>query len=146
MTATVAVSAATVAEGSNAVFTVTLSGGTSTAPVVVSYETSGSATSATDYTAPSGSLTIAAGGLDGDGDDCDPYRHGSGPGRDAGASADRVERRRRLVGAGHDGDGDDHDHRFRRRDGGHLDGLGERRRGPDGDAHRVAVGDGVWTT
>ena len=65
MTATVAVSAATVAEGSNAVFTVTLSGGTSTAPVVVSYETSGSATPAADYTAPSGSLTIAAGAATG---------------------------------------------------------------------------------
>ena len=35
LTATVASSAATAAEGSNAVFTVTLSGGTSTAPVVV---------------------------------------------------------------------------------------------------------------
>ena len=55
----------TVAEGSNAVFTVTLSGGTSTAPVVVSYETSGSATPDTDYTAPSGSLTIAAGAATG---------------------------------------------------------------------------------
>ena len=61
LTATVARGAAAVAEGSNAVFTVTLSGGTSTAPVVVSYETSGSATPAADYTAPSGSLTIAAG-------------------------------------------------------------------------------------
>ena len=61
MTATVAGSAATVAEGSNAVFTVTLSGGTSTSAVVVSYETGGTATSGTDYTAPSGSLTIAAG-------------------------------------------------------------------------------------
>ena len=61
LTATVAGSAAMVAEGSNAVFTVTLSGGTSTAPVVVRYETSGTATPATDYTAPSGSLTIAAG-------------------------------------------------------------------------------------
>ena len=65
MTATVARGAATVAEGSNAVFTVTLSGGTSTAPVVVSYETSGSATPAADYTAPSGSLTIAAGAATG---------------------------------------------------------------------------------
>ena len=61
ITVTVARQAAAVAEGSAAVFTVTLAGSTSTAPVVVSYETSGTATSGLDYTAPSGSLTIAAG-------------------------------------------------------------------------------------
>ena len=61
LTATVARSAATVTEGEDAMFTVTLSGGTSRAPVVVRYETTGSATPGSDYTAPSGSLTIAAG-------------------------------------------------------------------------------------
>ena len=61
ITVTVARQAAAVAEGSAAVFTVTLAGSTSTAPVVVSYETSGTATPGLDYTAPSGSLTIAAG-------------------------------------------------------------------------------------
>ena len=61
MTATVSRAGATVAEGSNAVFTVTLAGGASTAPVTVRYETTGSATSGSDYTAPSGSLTIASG-------------------------------------------------------------------------------------
>ena len=61
LTATVSRAAQTVAEGSNAVFTVTLAGGTSTAPVTVRYETTGSATSGSDYTAPSGSLTIASG-------------------------------------------------------------------------------------
>ena len=61
LTATVSRAGATVAEGSNAVFTVTLSGGTSTAPVTVRYETTGSATSGSDYAAPSGSLTIASG-------------------------------------------------------------------------------------
>ena len=61
LTATVSRAGATVAEGSNAVFTVTLAGGASTAPVTVRYETTGSATSGSDYTAPSGSLTIASG-------------------------------------------------------------------------------------
>ena len=50
-----------VTEGGSAEFTVTLSGGTSTASVVVTYSVTGTATAGTDYTAPSGSLTIAAG-------------------------------------------------------------------------------------
>ena len=143
MTATVARVAAAVAEGSDAVFTVTLSGGTSTAPVVVSYETSGSTTSATDYTAPSGSLTIAAGVSTGT--------------VTIATTADTVLDRGETLGLrltglsggggssrlGVPGDGDDHDHRFRHRDGGRLGDLGERRRGPGGEAHRVAVGDGV---
>ena len=54
ITVTVARQAAAVAEGGDAVFTVTLAGGASTAPVVVSYETSGTATPGLDYTAPSG--------------------------------------------------------------------------------------------
>ena len=51
--------AATVAEGQWAEFPVTVSGGTSTADVVVLYAVGGTATSGTDYTAPSGELTIA---------------------------------------------------------------------------------------
>ena len=54
---------ANVAEGDDATYEVTLSGGTSTAAVVVNYavDTSSTATSGTDYTAPSGKLTITAG-------------------------------------------------------------------------------------
>ena len=52
----------TVVEGSVATFTVTLAGGTGSAPVVVDYSTSDStATAGRDYQAPSGKLTIAAG-------------------------------------------------------------------------------------
>ena len=56
-----------VAEGDDATYEVTLSGGTSTAEVVVNYAMDGSstATSGTDYTAPSGTLTIAAEGTSG---------------------------------------------------------------------------------
>ena len=50
-----------VAEGAAAQFTVTVAGGTSTAPVAVSYTVGGTATAGTDYTAPSGTLTLAAG-------------------------------------------------------------------------------------
>ena len=58
---------ANVAEGDDATYEVTLSGGTSTAAVVVNYavDTSSTATSGTDYTAPSGKLTIAAEGTSG---------------------------------------------------------------------------------
>ena len=50
-------------EGDDAEFQVTLSGGTSTADVEVNYAVDGdtTATSGTDFTAPSGKLTIAAG-------------------------------------------------------------------------------------
>ena len=50
-------------EGDDAEFTVTLTGGTSTADVEVIYavDTDSTATSGDDYTAPSGKLTIAAG-------------------------------------------------------------------------------------
>ena len=58
-TLTAAVSgAATVAEGAEASFPVTLTGGTSTADVVVGYTVAGTATAGTDYTAPGGTLTI----------------------------------------------------------------------------------------
>ena len=48
-----------VPEGSPAKFTVTLTGGTSTADVVVAYSVTGTATAGTDYTAPGGRLTLA---------------------------------------------------------------------------------------
>ena len=51
----------TVAEGEVAPFTVTLRGGESTAPVVVSYTVGGTAKAPGDYAAPSGSLTIQSG-------------------------------------------------------------------------------------
>ena len=57
----VSADAVSVAEGGSAAYTVAVTGGTSTAPVVVSYETGGTATAADDYTAPSGSLTVASG-------------------------------------------------------------------------------------
>ena len=55
--ASVAADAATATEGGAAMFTVTLSGATSTAAVVVTYSVTGTASSGTDYTSPSGSLT-----------------------------------------------------------------------------------------
>ena len=57
----------TVAEGGDATFAVDVSGGTSTAAVVVNYvlDSSSTATSGTDYTAPGGKLTIAAAGTSG---------------------------------------------------------------------------------
>ena len=51
---------AEVAEGDPAMYTVTLSGGTSTAAVMVPYTLSGMADSGTDYETPSGSVTIPA--------------------------------------------------------------------------------------
>ena len=59
--ASVAADAGSVTEGGTAEFTVTLTGATSTAPVVVTYSVTGTAASGTDYTAQSGSLTIATG-------------------------------------------------------------------------------------
>ena len=58
---------ASVAEGDDATYEVNLTGGTSTAEVVVNYAVDGSSTvtSGTDYTAPSGKLTIAAEGTSG---------------------------------------------------------------------------------
>ena len=50
----------TVAEGDSATFTVALTGGTSTAEVVVGYSLVGSATEGDDYEAPSGKLTIGS--------------------------------------------------------------------------------------
>ena len=51
---------ATVAEGEVATFTVTLTGGTASEDIVVNYTIGGTATSA-DYSAPGGTVTIAAG-------------------------------------------------------------------------------------
>ena len=59
LTAKVTANAETVPEGNAAEFTVVLTGGTSTADVIVSYNTSDSTgTAGTDYTEPSGLLTI----------------------------------------------------------------------------------------
>ena len=60
LAATVTSDAPTVDEDESATFTVTLTGGTSTAEVVVDYSQVGSATEDDDYTAPSGKLTIEA--------------------------------------------------------------------------------------
>ena len=54
-----------VVEGAVASFPVALTGGTSTAPVAVTYTISGSATPGDDYTVPSGMLTLAAGAASG---------------------------------------------------------------------------------
>ena len=56
---------ATVPEGATVEFTVTLTGGTSTANVVVDYSVGGTATSGEDYTKPTGTLTISSGGSSG---------------------------------------------------------------------------------
>ena len=61
LSARVAVDTAIVSEGQDATFTVTLSGGVTTAPVDLTYTASGTATGGTDYTAPAGTLTIPAG-------------------------------------------------------------------------------------
>ena len=58
--ARVGANAVSVAEGAAATFAVTLTGGTSTAAVEVAYTVGGTATAGTDYTAPGGTLTIAA--------------------------------------------------------------------------------------
>ena len=65
LTASVTAGAATVIEGRRASFPVTVTGGTSTAPVEVSYEVGGTATAGSDYTAPAGTLTLAARALSG---------------------------------------------------------------------------------
>ena len=63
LTAALDTTAKTVTEGADATFAVNLSGGTSTGAVVVDYDQdeSSTATSGSDYTAPSGKLTITTG-------------------------------------------------------------------------------------
>ena len=60
LTVAVTADAMTVVEGNDATFTVAVAGGTSTAPVPVTYTVAGTATAGTDYTAPSGTLTLEA--------------------------------------------------------------------------------------
>ena len=60
LTVSVTADAETVVEGNDATFTVAVAGGTSTAPVAVTYTVGGTATADTDYTAPSGTLTLGA--------------------------------------------------------------------------------------
>ena len=57
----VAADSVTVIEGAAATFTIAATGATSTGPVVVGYLVGGTAGAGTDYTAPAGSLTLAAG-------------------------------------------------------------------------------------
>ena len=59
ITASVSASAPSVIEGQPVSFTVTLSGGESTADVTIRYSVSGTATRDDDYRAPSGTVTIA---------------------------------------------------------------------------------------
>ena len=61
LTARVAAAALAVTEGETATFTVTVTGATSTAPVLVAYSLGGTAEAGSDYTAPSGLLTLATG-------------------------------------------------------------------------------------
>ncbi len=61
LTASVAAETVKVVEGLPASFTVTLTGGTSTADVVVTYSLGGTATEGRDYEAPAGRLTIGPG-------------------------------------------------------------------------------------
>ena len=66
LTAAVTALATSVDEGNTAEFAVTLTGGTSTAPVLVSYTVGGTATSGEDYTAPTDlTLTIGTGDTSG---------------------------------------------------------------------------------
>ena len=60
LTAAVTADNPTVTEDQSATFTVTLTGGTSTAEVIVGYSLLGTATAGDDYEAPSGKLTIGA--------------------------------------------------------------------------------------
>lgn len=61
LTAAVRADSTNVGEGEPARFTVDLSGGTSTAPVVVAYAVAGTATAGRDYRTTAGSLTVKAG-------------------------------------------------------------------------------------
>ena len=65
LTATVTAKSQSVTEGQSAEFEVKITGGTSTADVVVSYSVGGIATSSADYDDPGGSLTITAGAASG---------------------------------------------------------------------------------
>ena len=104
----------TVAEGGDATYEVELSGGTSTAEVVVNYEVdaNSTATSGTDYTAPGGKLTIAAAGDERNDHDRDADGRGAGPRRDGGGEADVGDdghAQHACGDGGRDGDQDDHD-------------------------------------
>ena len=121
LTAALDTHTANVAEGDDATFEVDLSGGTSTAAVEVTYEVdaSSTATSGTDYTAPtSWKLTIAAGEQRNDHDSDAGQRRGAGPRRDAGGEAGL-------------------------RDDGHADGDGGRHGDEDGDDPGTGHGNGV---
>ena len=64
--ASVAAGARAVVEGQTATFVVTVSGTPRAGPVTVSYAVSGTATAGSDYEAPSGTVTLAAGAAQGE--------------------------------------------------------------------------------
>ena len=125
LTASVTAGASTVSEGSAASFEVVLTDATSTADVVVTYTVTGTATPGTDYTAPSGSLTITAGASSGT-ITIRTTSDRAGPGRDADRDPDRGEHDGGDRGVQPDR-GDDHDYGPR-----HGDGVGGRRDGGGG--------------
>ena len=139
LTAEVTAGASTVPEGSAASFEVALTGATSTADVMVTYTVTGTATPGTDYTAPSGSLTIAASASS----TTLSIQTTSDSVLDRGetlivtltGSEDRGEDR----GVQHN-PGDNHDHRHRHGDG--VGDPGERSRGRSGRVHGGAVARG----
>ena len=98
-----------VAEGEVAPFTVTLRGGESTAPVVVSYTLGGTAKAPGDYTAPSGSLTIQSGESSGRIPIQTNTDNEIEAGRDAGGDAHRRADRQRLGPSRESEFGDDGD-------------------------------------
>ena len=65
LTASVGADAMTVMEGDVARFTVSLTGGPSTAPVAIGYRVAGTASAGIDYAMPDGSLTLIAGAATG---------------------------------------------------------------------------------
>ena len=65
LTAGVAADVASVPEGDVARFTVSLTGGPSTAPVAIGYRVAGTASAGIDYAMPAGSLTLVAGAATG---------------------------------------------------------------------------------
>ena len=110
LTVSVTAGASTVVEGNAATFTVAVAGGTSTALVAVSYAVAGTATAGTDYTAPSGTLTLGSRRLERDDHDHNADRRGSGRRRDAGGDAERGEH---VCGGGDLGRDGRADHDFR---------------------------------
>ena len=136
LTATV-VGPTEVEEGSEAEYTVTLTGGGGEAEdVTVTFSTGDStATAGVDFSPASGSVTIPADEGMATVHDSDPRRRGSGSGRDAGAERGRGDRPRRYGASNPASSGDD---RGRRRLRGRVDhgGAAGGARRPVGQLHR----------